>query len=154
MSQLSNTILFALGCGVLGVIYAAMTAMWVSKQDAGNEKMQGISNAVKEGAMAFLAREYKTVAIVAVILTVLLSFLGPWTAIGFVIGTVGSAVAGYIGMMVSVRANVRTAQAAYKGIQAALGLAFKGGSVTGVMVVGLGIIGLAGFYLTVKTGSP
>ena len=73
---MSSTILFALGCGVLGVIYAVMTAMWVSKQDAGNEKMQGISNAVKEGAMAFLAREYKTVAMVAVPLTVLLSFLG------------------------------------------------------------------------------
>ncbi len=154
MSALSNTILFALGCGVLGVIYAAMTAIWVSKQDAGNAKMQEISNAVKEGAMAFLAREYKTVAVVAVILTVLLSFLGPWTAVGFVIGTVGSALAGYIGMMVSVRANVRTAQAAYKGIQAALGLAFKGGSVTGVMVVGLGIIGLAGFYTIVKTAAP
>jgi len=149
-----STIQFALGCGVLGVIYAVMTAMWVSKQDAGNAKMQEISNAVKEGAMAFLAREYKTVAVVAVILTALLSFLGRWTAIGFVIGTVGSALAGYIGMMVSVRANVRTAQAAYKGIQAALGLAFKGGSVTGVMVVGLGIIGLAGFYLTVKTAAP
>lgn len=151
---MSSVILFALGCGLLGVIYAAMTAMWVSKQDAGNAKMQEISNAVKEGAMAFLAREYKTVAVVAVILTVLLSFLGPWTAIGFVIGTVGSALAGYIGMMVSVRANVRTAQAAYKGIQAALGLAFKGGSVTGVMVVGLGIIGLAGFYMIVKQANP
>ena len=151
---MSSTILFALGCGVLGVIYAAMTAMWVSKQDAGNEKMQGISNAVKEGAMAFLAREYKTVAVVAVILTVLLSFLGIWTAIGFVIGTVGSALAGYIGMMVSVRANVRTAQAAHKGLQAALGLAFKGGSVTGVMVVGLGIIGLAGFYFIAKQAAP
>lgn len=154
MSELSNTILFALGCGVLGVIYAVVTAIWVSKQDAGNAKMQEISNAVKEGAMAFLAREYKTVAVVAVILTVLLSFLGPWTAIGFVIGTVGSALAGYIGMMVSVRANVRTAQAAHRGLQAALGLAFKGGSVTGVMVVGLGIIGLAGFYLIVKTAAP
>jgi K(+)-stimulated pyrophosphate-energized sodium pump len=131
-----------------------MTAIWVSKQDAGNEKMQGISNAVKEGAMAFLAREYRTVAIVAVILTVLLSFLGIWTAIGFVIGTVGSALAGYIGMMVSVRANVRTAQAAHKGLQAALGLAFKGGSVTGVMVVGLGIIGLAGFYFVAKSAAP
>jgi K(+)-stimulated pyrophosphate-energized sodium pump len=108
---MSSTILFALGCGALGVLYSVMTAIWVSKQDAGNEKMQGISNAVKEGAMAFLAREYKTVAVVAVILTVLLSFLGIWTAIGFVIGTVGSALAGYIGMMVSVRANVRTAQA-------------------------------------------
>ncbi|MDP3112189.1 MAG: sodium-translocating pyrophosphatase [Thermodesulfovibrionales bacterium] len=151
---MSNTILFALGCGVLGVIYAVMTAIWVNKQDAGSAKMQEISNAVKEGAMAFLAREYKTVAVVAVILTVLLAFLGTWTAIGFVIGTVGSALAGYIGMMVSVRANVRTAQAAYKGIQAALGLAFKGGSVTGVMVVGLGIIGLAGFYFIAKQAAP
>ncbi len=151
---MTSTIMFALVCGALGLIYALFTAVWVSKQDAGNAKMQEISNAVKEGAMAFLAREYKTVAVVAVILTVLLSFLGIWTAIGFVIGTVGSALAGYIGMMVSVRANVRTAQAAYKGLQAALGLAFKGGSVTGVMVVGLGIIGLAGFYLTVKTAAP
>src|SRR3990172_7393793 len=151
---MSQTILFALGCGVLGIIYSAMTAMWVSKQDAGNAKMQGISNAVKEGAMAFLAREYKTVAMVAVPLAVLLSFLGIWTAIGFVIGTVGSAVAGYIGMMVSVRANVRTAQAAHKGLQAALGLAFKGGSVTGVMVVGLGIIGLAGFYFIAQQAAP
>ncbi len=151
---MSSTILFALGCGVLGVIYAGMTAMWVLKQDAGNAKMQEISNAVKEGAMAFLAREYKTVAVVAVILTVLLSFLGIWTAIGFVIGTVGSALAGYIGMMVSVRANVRTAQAAHKGLQSALGLAFKGGSVTGVMVVGLGIIGLAGFYFIAKSAAP
>jgi len=77
---MSSTILFALGCGALGVVYAIMTAMWVTKQDAGNEKMQGISNAVKEGAMAFLAREYKTVAMVAVPLTVMLSFLGMWTA--------------------------------------------------------------------------
>jgi len=151
---MSLTIMFALGCGLLGVIYSAVTAMWVSKQDAGNEKMQGISNAVKEGAMAFLAREYKTVAMVAVPLAVLLSFLGTWTAVGFVIGTVGSAVAGYIGMMVSVRANVRTAQAAHKGLQAALGLAFKGGSVTGVMVVGLGIIGLAGFYFIAQQAAP
>ena len=151
---MSSTILFALLCGALGVLYAIVTAVWVSKQDAGNAKMQEISNAVKEGAMAFLAREYKTVAMVAVPLTVLLSFLGIWTAVGFVIGTVGSAVAGYIGMLVSVRANVRTAQAAHKGLQAALGLAFKGGSVTGVMVVGLGIIGLAGFYFIVKQAAP
>ena len=148
---MSLTIIFALICGALGVAYALMTAAWVSKQDAGNQKMQQISNAVKEGATAFLAREYKTVAIVAVILVILLFFLGPWTSAGFVIGTVGSALAGYIGMMVSVRANVRTAQAASKGIQAALTLSFKGGSVTGIMVVGLGIIGLAGYYLIAKS---
>jgi len=153
---MSNVILFALACGVLGVIYAAMTAVWVSKQDAGTTKMQEISNAVKEGAYAFLAREYKTVAIVAVIMVILIAAvgLGIWTSIGFLIGTVGSALAGFVGMWVTVRANVRTTQAAHKGLKAALGLAFKGGSVTGVMVVGLGIIGLAGFYFIVKQAAP
>ncbi len=153
---MSSVILFALGCGLLGVIYAVMTAMWVSKQDAGNVKMQEISNAIKEGAYAFLAREYKTVAIVAVILVVLIVALnlGVWTGIGFIVGTVGSALAGFVGMWVTVRANVRTTQAASKGLQAALGLAFKGGSVTGVMVVGLGIIGLAGFYMIAKQAAP
>jgi len=153
---MSNVILFALFCGVLGVIYAAMTAVWVSKQDAGTAKMQEISNAVKEGAYAFLAREYKTVAIVAVVLVILIAAmgLGIWTSIGFLIGTVGSALAGFVGMWVTVRANVRTTQAAHKGLQAALGLAFKGGSVTGVMVVGLGIIGLAGFYFIAKQAAP
>ncbi|MDP3261143.1 MAG: sodium-translocating pyrophosphatase [Thermodesulfovibrionales bacterium] len=153
---MSSTILFALGCGLLGVIYAVITALWVNKQDAGNAKMQEISNAIKEGAYAFLAREYKTVAIVAVILVVLIAAmnLGIWTAIGFIVGTVGSALAGFVGMWVTVRANVRTTQAAHKGLHAALSLAFKGGSVTGVMVVGLGIIGLAGFYFIAKQAAP
>src|SRR3990170_2852930 len=151
---MSNTILFALICGVAGVIYGIATAIWVNKQDAGSAKMKEISDAVKEGAYAFLKREYSTVAIVAVILVVVLSFLGKWTAIGFVIGTVGSALAGFIGMWVTVRANVRTAQAVSRGLQAALSLAFKGGSVTGIMVVGLGIIGLAGFYYIAKTAAP
>src|SRR5512143_4038189 len=154
--MMSSTILFALGCGLLGVIYAVMTAVWVNKQDAGSAKMQEISNAVKEGAYAFLAREYKTVAMVAVILVVLIAAmgLGIWTAIGFIVGTVGSALAGFVGMWVTVRANVRTTQAASKGLQSALTLAFKGGSVTGIMVVGLGIIGLAGFYFIAKTFAP
>ena len=153
---MSSTILFALGCGLLGIIYAVLTAMWVSKQDAGSAKMQEISNAVKEGAYAFLTREYKTVAMVAVVLVVLIAAmnLGIWTAIGFIVGTVGSALAGFVGMWVTVRANVRTTQAAHKGLQAALSLAFKGGSVTGVMVVGLGIIGLAGFYTIAKAADP
>lgn len=153
---MSNIILFALICGAAGVIYALMTAAWVSKQDAGSERMQKISNAVKEGAAAFLAREYKTVAIAGVVVLALIVIfgLGVWTAIGFAIGAIGSALAGYIGMMVTVRANVRTAQAAYKGLQSALSLAFKGGSVTGIMVVGLGIIGIAGFYLIVKQADP
>jgi len=148
---MSGIILFALICGAAGVLYALMTAGWVTKQDAGSARMQEISNAVKEGAAAFLAREYKTVGIVAVILFILLIFLGKWTAIGFVIGTLGSALAGYVGMMVTVRANVRTAQAAHNGIQAALSVAFKGGSVTGVMVVGLGLLGIAGYYYIAKS---
>jgi len=148
---MSSIVGFALICGAAGVIYALMTAAWVSKQDAGSDRMQQISNAVKEGAMAFLAREYKTVAVVAVILLLLLFFLGIWTAVGFIIGTVGSALAGYIGMMVTVRANVRTAQAASKGLQTALGLAFKGGSVTGIMVVGLGIIGIGVYYTIARS---
>jgi len=146
-----NIILFALICGAAGVAYAVYTALWVSKQDAGSERMQEISNAIKEGAYAFLAREYKTVAMVAVVLIAVLAyFLGVWTAIGFAIGTVGSALAGFVGMWVTVRANVRTTQAASKGLQNALTLSFKGGSVTGIMVVGLGIIGLAGYFAIVK----
>ena len=151
---MSEIILFALGCGALGVIYALVTASWVSKQNAGSEKMQQISDAIKEGAVAFLNREYKTVAIVAVVLTALLFFLGKWTALGFVIGAVGSALAGYIGMMVSVQANVRTTEAAKNGIQAALNVAFKGGSVTGIMVVGLGLLGISSYYLIAKQMAP
>ncbi len=150
---MTTIILFALVCGVIGVLYALYTAAWVSKQDAGSARMQEISGAVKEGAYAFLAREYKTVAIVGVVITALLIFLGKWIAIGFVIGACGSALAGYIGMMVTVRSNVRTAQAAYKGLDAALNVAFKGGSVTGIMVVGLGIIGLAGYYYIAKAAA-
>lgn len=150
----SNIVMFALGCGGLGVLYALITAAWVSKQPAGSERMQQISDAVKEGAMAFLNREYKTVAIVMVVLAAALVYLGKWTAIGFVIGTVGSALAGYIGMMVSVKANVRTTEAAKQGLQTALTVAFKGGSVTGIMVVGLGLLGISGYYMVVKTAAP
>jgi len=150
----SNIVMFALGCGGLGVLYALITAAWVSKQPAGSERMQQISDAIKEGAMAFLNREYKTVAIVMVVLAAALVYLGKWTAIGFVIGTVGSALAGYIGMMVSVKANVRTTEAAKQGLQTALTVAFKGGSVTGIMVVGLGLLGISGYYMVVKTAAP
>lgn len=150
----STIMLAALGCGALGVLYALVTAAWVSKQSAGSEKMQAISDAIKEGAEAFLAREYKTVAVVAVILAGLLTYLGKWTAIGFVLGTFGSALAGYIGMVVTVKANVRTTEAAKDGIQPALSVAFKGGSVTGIMVVGLGLLGITGYYMVVKSMAP
>jgi K(+)-stimulated pyrophosphate-energized sodium pump len=152
---MSVIIVTALICGAAGVLYALMTGRWVKKQDAGSEKMISISDAVAEGARAFLAREYKTVAMVGVVLVVLLAvFLGVWTAVGFLIGAVGSAFAGYFGMMVSVSANVRVAQAASKGMQSALRVAFKGGSVTGIMVVGLGLLGLAGFYAIALSVAP
>ena len=146
--------IFALACGGLGVIYALVTAGWVVKQNAGSERMQAISDAVREGATAFLNREYKTVAMVGVVLAIILTYLGKWTAIGFIIGACGSALAGYIGMMVTVKANVRTTEAAKRGLQAALNIAFKGGSVTGIMVVGLGIIGITGYYLVAKSLAP
>jgi K(+)-stimulated pyrophosphate-energized sodium pump len=150
---MSNIILFALICGAVGIAYSLLTASWVLKQEKGSERMMAISDAVREGATAFLTREYKTVAMVGVVVTILLFFLGTWTAIGFVIGAVGSALAGYIGMMVTVRSNVRTTQAAYKGLSAALNVAFKGGSVTGIMVVGLGIIGISGYYFIAKSAA-
>jgi K(+)-stimulated pyrophosphate-energized sodium pump len=151
---MSQIIIFAFIAAFLGIAYALLTAVWVLKQPSGSDKMREISDAVKEGATAFLRREYLTVAAVAVVLAILLVFLNKWAAIGFVIGTVGSALAGYIGMMVTVRANVRTAEAAKSGLQKALSLAFKGGSVTGIMVVGLGLLGITGYYSVVRSLAP
>ena len=147
-------LIFALACGALAVVYSFVTKAWVASQPTGTEKMMAISAAVKEGAEAFLAREYKTVAMVAVVLVAVIAFaLGMWTAAGFIIGVVGSALAGYFGMVVTVMANVRTTEAARKGLQAALSVAFKGGSVTGVMVVGLGLIGITLFYMIAKSAA-
>jgi K(+)-stimulated pyrophosphate-energized sodium pump len=151
---MSQIVLFAFIAGFIGVAYALITAIWVVKQPSGTDKMREISDAVKEGATAFLKREYLTVALVAVVIVILLLFLNKWAALGFVIGTVGSALAGYIGMMVTVRANVRTAEAAKSGLQKALSLAFKGGSVTGIMVVGLGLLGITGYFSIVKAVAP
>lgn len=150
----SVIVFFALACGGLGVIYALLTASWVVKQSPGSDKMQAISDAIREGATAFLSREYKTVAVVAVILAALLLYLGKWTSIGFIIGACGSALAGYIGMTVTVKANVRTTEAAKRGLQAALSVAFKGGSVTGIMVVGLGLIGITAYYFIARSMAP
>src|SRR5512143_1723195 len=137
---------FALICGAVGVAYGMMTTTWILKQDAGNPRMQEISAAVREGANAFLNRQYKTVAMVGAVVFVLLFALGKYTAIGFVIGAVGSALAGYVGMYVSVRSNVRTAQAAFTSMAQALKVAFRGGSVTGMLVVGLALLSVAGYY--------
>ena len=148
----NGILLFAFLCGCAGIFYSLITASWVAKQNAGSDRMQSISGAVKEGAEAFLRREYRTVAVVGILIFILIwAFgLGIFTAIGFLVGAIGSALAGYIGMMVSVRANVRTAQAAHGGLQSALGLAFKGGSVTGMVVVGLGLFVLSAFFYLVQ----
>ncbi len=154
---MSKIIMLSLAAGLVGVIYSLATAAWIMKQNSGSDKMKEISDAVREGATAFLKREYMSVAIVAVVLIVIIALvpaLGPWTALGFLIGCVGSALAGYIGMMVTVRTNVRTTEAAKTGLAKALGVAFKGGSVTGLMVVGLGLLGVTGFFVLVRHFAP
>ena len=138
----------ALGAAILAIIYGLVMAKWIIGKKAGNEKMQEIAGAIQQGAGAYLNRQYRTVAVVALVIAIILYFATGWfSALGFVIGAVLSALAGYIGMNVSVRANARVAEAAKDGMKGALDLAFKGGSVTGLLVVGLGLLGVAGYYL-------
>jgi K(+)-stimulated pyrophosphate-energized sodium pump len=152
---MSSGLGFALLCAIVAIFYGIFSIKWIVGKPTGNEKMRGIAAAIQEGASAYLNRQYTTIGVVGAILFVVILVALKWpTAIGFAIGAILSGLTGYIGMNVSVRANVRTAEAAKESLNAALNISFKGGAITGMLVVGLGLLGVAGYYafLTMMMG--
>ncbi len=144
---MSPELIFALVCAAAALVYGFVSVKWILGQPEGNERMREIAGAVQEGASAYLNRQYTTIGIVGVVMLVVLWIgLSTTTAIGFAIGAIMSGAAGYIGMNISVRSNLRTAEAAHQGLNAALQVAFRGGAITGMLVVGLGLLGVAGYY--------
>jgi len=149
---MNTTLIASVGAALLALIYGVVLIRWILKRPAGDGKMIGISLAIQEGARAYMARQYKTIAMIGIVVFILIGLFLDWKlAAGFLVGAVLSGVAGFIGMSVSVRANVRTTEAAKQGLSAALQMAVRGGTVTGLFVVGLGLLGVAVFYAVTES---